>query len=138
MYLIKPSQLAGQEVLRYVKFRHAFMAHLTSLGLVLEYSIDLTSTMSSLMELVVRDLEESPFDYRFITSLYAQTPLCLLVLVNKGQRRPSDQSIRLRSDYQAMHLTAEQVIASFNKFKFIGIEGQMIVDGRLEIIFRKL
>ena len=126
-----------QEISRYNRNYDRVHEYLGENDLVQFHDLPLSTTVGNVYAIVVKGMEESSHKYSLTTPPGGGSALQLLSLVAKGQRRASDQCIRLRPEFIGTEVTLQEVVSRPNQWKFQGIQGLNIVNGRLQLWIRK-
>ncbi|TDL14092.1 hypothetical protein BD410DRAFT_846356 [Rickenella mellea] len=119
-------------------FRDSFNQALESYGLLSRHEVPLTSTVHTLIRQIAGNMQQSRFQYIFassqnITHLQHETlPLHLMGLVSKGQPRPKDNQVRLRTMPVGPKFTFANMIAQKS---YYALPEVCIEDSRLVVYF---
>lgn len=105
------------------------------------YTVDVQMTLGKLTNQIQKDMENSDRRYSFAVPPMSghSTPPALLPmgLVSKGQRRPSDGTVRMRVEYLSPTTTLSTMMHKVNRWKFQGVEGLNIAEGYWQLFFSK-
>lgn len=102
--------MSNNVLVAYRFLRESFNAQLQAYCLLYTYEFSLLTSVATLMERVIQDMERSPFSYQFTLAPRGTVSfshgemlhLQLLEIVNRGVPRQTDGQIRLR---RAVHAT---------------------------------
>ena len=111
--------MSNDVLVAYRFLRESFNAKLQAYCLLYTYEFSLSTLVTTLMERVIQDMEQSEFFYQFTLALRGMVtflcremlPLQLLEIVNRGVPQQTDGQIRLRRAVHTM-LTISDLVAN--------------------------
>lgn len=129
-------EVISEDLFIYSLFRDSFNAELQSHGLIHSFELPISTTITSLIQRIVTDMQDSSFHYQFTSNdshgrflSHEALPLQLLSIVNRGVPRPNDHQIRLRRAGHGESQTIESLV--YNRLNYaiptLVIEGNHFV-----------